>query len=322
MTTRHSALLIALVLLVAAAVPAAAATAPVSEADVGDLTVTGAPASTTADAAAEAGTTTDPADGILASSDVAVFRLNASDVPAETDDDGTLLGDEVTLELSQTISSVGENESAKTLDANADTEGVAVNATEDAVYVAVDLESATFEQGNDTATADAGDSFDAVATVTDEATDGENYTRRTSFGVVEPSVRLTDDVSELTAGEVHDVEVATSLAPGTSLTFELIPGDDPESGSGTNVQTTVDQNSRATAQFSMFTYDADEEYTIAVAADGADLNATWSGETSAQETSTAESTDESTETGTEAPGFGVVAALLAIVGAGALTRRE
>ncbi|GAB7095450.1 hypothetical protein JCM30237_26040 [Halolamina litorea] len=325
MNTRYTALSITLVLLVAAVAPATAAAAPVSEDAVGDLTVTAAPASTAASAAAESTTRADGSDSIIAASDVAIIRLNASGIPAEADGDGTLVGDEVTVELTQTAASVDENASAKTLDVSADTEGVAVNATEDAVYVALDLQTTAFQQGNGTATAAAGDSFTAVTTVTDSVTDGENYTQQTRFGVVEPKVRFTDDVSEAVAGEVFNFEVATTLAPGTSLTFSLTSGHDAETGAATNVQTTVDENSRATAQFSFFTYEANEEYSITVAADGVELGNTWTGTTVAPatpENATADATEEPTETSTSAPGFGVVAALLAIVGAGALARRE
>lgn len=322
MTTRHTALSIALVLLVAAVAPATVAAAPVSEEAVGDVTVTAAPASTAASAAAEAATTTDPSDSIIASSDVAVVRLNASGVPAEADDDGTLLGDELTVSLQQTSSSVGENESAKTLDASADSEGVAVNATADAVYVAIDLSTATFQQANGTATAAAGDSFTTTATVTEDVTDGENYTRRTTFGVVEPSVNFIDDVSESPAGEVVNYKAATTLAPGTTLTFSLVSGHDAEEGNANTIEATVDQNSRVTVQFSFFTHEADEEYSISVSAEGVELGDTWTGITVATGTSTPEPTDTPTETSTSAPGFGVVAALLAIVGAGAVLRRE
>lgn len=322
MNTRHTALSIALVLLVAAVAPATVAAAPVSEDAVGDVTVTAAPASAAASAAAEGATTTDPSDSIIASSDVAIVRLNASGIPAEADDDGTLLGDELTVSLQQTSSSVGTNETAKTLDASADSEGVAVNATSDAVYVAIDLQTATFQQGNGTATAAAGDSFTASATVTDEVTDGENYTRQTTFGVVEPSVNFVDDVSESPAGEVVNYQAATTLAPGTTLTFSLVSGHDAEEGAANAIEATVDKNSRMTVQFSFFTYEADEEYSISVSAEDVELGTTWTGTTVATGTPTPEPTDTPTETSTSTPGFGVVAALLAIVGAGALVRRE
>lgn len=322
MTTRQSALSIAIVLLVAAVAPATAAAVPVESDAVGDLTVTAAPSSTSVEAAAEAGTPSDPADSIVAASDVVVLRLNASGIPTEADDDGTLLGDEIEFSLQQTDSSTPADAEPKTLDAGADTEGIAVNATEDAVFVAVDLTDATFERGDNTTSADVGDSFTATATVTDEVTDGENYTRDATFGVVEPTVNFVDDVSEAPAGGVADFEAATTLAPGTSLTFSLVSGTTAESGSETTAQTTVDANSRATVQLSYFTFESDEEYVISVSAEGAELNETWTGQTYATETDTSESTDTATETSTEAPGFGVVAALLALIGAAAFALRR
>ncbi|MFW5934679.1 MAG: PGF-CTERM sorting domain-containing protein [Halolamina sp.] len=318
MNTRNTALSLAFVLLLAAVAPAAAATAPVESDAVGDLTVTAAPATTAADAAAEAGTQSDPTNSIVAASDVVVLRLDASGVPAAADDDGTLLGDELELSLQQTQSSVGANESAKTLDATADTEGVAVNATDSAVYVALDLAETTFQQGNGSSVAEVGDSFTASATLTDAVTDGENYTRTATFGVVEPKVNFLDDVSEAPAGEVVNYQVATTLAPGSSLTFSLGAG----TGAETTTQVTVDENGRATGQFSFFTFDANEEYTISISSEEAGLNETWTGTTQATGTPTEESTDTPTETSTSAPGFGVVAALLALIGAGFLARRE
>ncbi len=318
MNARHTALSLAVVLLVAAVAPAAAATAPVESDAVGDLTVTTAPATTSASAAAEAGTQSDPTNSIVSANDVAVFRLNASGVPAETDDDGTLLGDEIEFELQQTESSVGTNESAKSLDATADTEGVAVNATSDAVYVAVDLTTATFQAGNGSATADTGDSFTATATLTDAVTDGENYTRTASFGVVEPMIGFVDEPTEAPAGEVVNYEVITTLAPGTSLTFTL----SGEDAADTSTQVTVNEEGRATGQFSFFPFDANEEYEIAITADAAGVNETWTGTTYATGTQTPESTDTASETSTSGPGFGAVTALLALIGAGALARRE
>ena len=315
MNTRYTALSLAFVLLLAAVAPAAAATAPVESDAVGDLTVTTAPATTSATAAAEAGSQSDPANSIVAANDVVVLRLNASGVPAEADDDGTLLGDELELTLQQTESSVGTNESAKTLDAAADTEGVAVNATEDAVYVAVDLAATTFQQGNGSSAAEVGDSFTASATLTDAVTDGENYTRTTTVGVVEPKVNFLDSVSEAPAGEVVNYQVATTLAPGTSLTFTLAG-----TGAETSTQVTVNENGRATGQFSFFTYDAEESYEITVSSEEAGLNETWTGTTVATGTQTP--SDTPTETSTTAPGFGVVAALLALIGAAFLARRE
>ena len=322
MNTRHTALSLAVVLLFAAVAPAAAATAPVQSDAVGDLTVTAAPATTSASAAAEAGTQTDPTGSILSADDVAVLRLNASGVPAEADDDGTLLTDELAFELQQTQGSVGPNESAKTLTATADTEGVAVNATSDAVYVAVDLTTATFETANGTATAAAGDSFTATATLTDAVTDGENYSRTATFGVVEPSVNFVDDPTEAPAGEVVNYEVVTTLAPGTSLTFSLVGDANAETGAETTTQVTVGENGRATGQFSFFMFDAEEEYVISITSEEAGLNETWTGTTYATGTETPDSTETAGETTTSGPGFGVVAALLALIGAVALARRE
>jgi len=253
---------------------------------------------------------------------VAVVRLNASGVPSEADDDGTLLGDEVTVSLQQTAASVGTDESAKTLDASADSEGVAVSAAADAVYVAIDLSTATFQQGNGTATPAAGDSFTTTATVTDAVTDGENYTRRATFGVVEPSVNFIDDVSEAPAGGAVDATAATTLAPGTTLTFSLAAGDDTEAGDANAIEATVDRNSRVTLEFSFAAYEANEEYAISVSAEDVELGDTWTGTTVATDTLTPEPTDTPTGTSISAPGFGVVAALLAIGGAGALVRRE
>lgn len=315
MNTRYTALSLAVVLLAAAVAPAAAA--PVQSDAVGDLTVTTAPATTSASAAAEAGTQADATNSIVSANDVVVLRLNASGVPAETDDDGTLLGDEVEVELQQTQSSVGPNESAKTLDANADSEGVAVNATGDAVYVAVDLTTTTFEAGNGTATVDAGDSFTASATLTDAVTDGENYSRTASFGVVEPMIGFVEEPTEAPAGEVVNYEVVTTLAPGTSLTFSLTGEDVAD----TSTQVTVGENGRATGQFSFFPFDANEEYQITITAEAAGVNETWTGTTYATGTQTPEPTDTPTATSTSAPGFGVVAALLALIGAGAIARR-
>jgi len=317
MNTRHTAL--ALVLLLAAIAPAAAATAPVESDAVGDVTVTAAPGSLSASAAAEAATQSDATDSIIARSDVAVVRLNASGVPAEADDDGTLLGDELAFTLQQTDSNTPADAEPKRLDATADTEGVAANATENAVYVAIDLSKITLERGDNTIGVAVGDSFTASATLTDEVTDGENDTRDTTFGVVEPSVRFVDDPTEAPAGEVVDFDIASTLAPGTSLTFSL---SEAGSDTGTSAQTTIDQNSRATVQLSYFTFDAGQEYEITVAAAGDDLNQTWTGQTSATETATEDSTTTSTETGSEAPGFGVVAALLALAGVGAVSLRR
>ena len=318
MNARHTALSLAVVLLVAAVAPAAAATAPVGSDAVGDLTVTTAPATTSASAAAKAGTQSDPTNSIVSANDVAVVRLNASGVPAETDDDGTLLGDELAFELQQTQSSVGPNESAKTLDATADTEGVAVNATSDAVYVAVDLTTATFQTDNGTASADAGESFTASATLTDAVTDGENYSRTASFGVVEPMIGFVDEPTEAPAGEVVNYEVITTLAPGTSLTFSMTGEEVAE----TSTQVTVGEDGRATGQFSFFPFDANEEYQITISSEAAGVNETWTGTTYATGTQTPTPTDTATETSTSAPGFGVVAALLALIGAGAIARRE
>ncbi|NHX35631.1 MULTISPECIES: PGF-CTERM sorting domain-containing protein [Halolamina] len=320
MNTRYTALSLAFVLLLAAVAPAAAATAPVGSDAVGDLTVTTAPATTSASAAAEAGSQSDPTNSIVAASDVVVLRLNASGVPAEADDDGTLLGDELEVSLQQTESSVGTDESAKTLDAAADTEGVAVDATENAVYVAVDLDETTFQQGNGTAAAEVGDSFTASATLTDAVTDGENYTRTATFGVVEPKVNFLDGVSEAPAGQVVNYQVATTLAPGTSLTFSLVSGTGDDTGAETTTQVTVNRNGRATGQFSFFTFEANEEYTISITSEEAGLNETWTG--TAQATGTQTPTDTSTETTTSAPGFGVVAALIALIGVGFVARRE
>ncbi|QKY21460.1 PGF-CTERM sorting domain-containing protein [Halolamina sp. CBA1230] len=325
MNTRHTAFSLAVVLLVAAVAPAAAATAPIEPDAVGDLTVTTAPASVSADAAVEAATTSDSTDSLVARSDVAVFRLDVAGVPAEADDDGTLLGDELALALQQTSSSVDTNATAKTLDAGADSEGVAVRATEDAVYVAVDLATTTFQQGNDTATAAVGDSFTATATVTDEVTDGENYTRTATFGVVEPSVNFADGVSEATAGETVEFTAATLLAPGTALTFSLAPSDGGEARTTT---ATVGADGRATGELAFTGFDADEEYTIDVTAEETDLNTTVTGTTQAAATETPASTDTATatqepsETRTSGPGFGVVAALLALLGAGAVVGRR
>jgi len=318
MNARHTALSLAVVLLVAAVAPAAAA--PVDADAVGDLTVTTTPATASASAAAEAATASDSTDSLVAGSDVAVFRLNASGVPAAADDDGTLLGDELTLDLRQTASSVGTNETAKTLDASADSEGVAVRATEDAVYVAVDLATTAFRQGNGTATAAVGDSFTATATVTEAVTDGENYTRTATFGVVEPSVNFVGGVDEATAGETVEFTAATLLAPGTSLTVALAPG---EGGETRTTQVTVGENGRATGELSFDGFDAGEGYTISVTAEGTDLNATATGTTQAAATDTPASTDTATstdattptETSTSGPGFGVVAAVLALLGA-------
>ncbi len=320
MNTRYTALSLAFVLLLAAVAPAAAATAPVESDAVGDLTVTAAPATTSASAAAEAGSQSDPTNSIVAASDVVVLRLDAAGVPAAADDDGTLLGDELELSLQQTQSSVGANESAKTLDATADAEGVAVNATDSAVYVALDLAETEFQQGNGSSVADVGDSFTASATLTDDVTDGENYTRTATFGVVEPKVNFLDGVSEAPAGEVVNYQVATTLAPGTSLTFSLVSGTGDDTGAETTTQVTVGENGRATGQFSFFTFDANEEYTISISSEAAGLNESWTGTT--QATGSPTPTDTPTETSTSAPGFGVVAALLALIGAGFLARRE
>lgn len=322
MNTRYTALSLALVLLLAAVAPAAAATAPVESDAVGDLTVTTAPATTSATAAAEAGSQSDPTNSIVSANDVVVLRLDAAGVAAEADDDGTLLGDELELSLQQTESSVDTGESAKTLEATADTEGVAANATENAVYIALDLEKTTFQQGNGSSVAAVGDSFTASATLTDAVTDGENYTRTATFGVVEPKVNFLDGVTEAPAGEVVNYEVATTLAPGTSLTFSLVSNAGGESSAETTTQVTVNDNGRATGQFSFFTFEANEEYTISITSEEAGLNKTWTGTAQATGTQTEEPTDTSTQTSTSAPGFGVVAALLALVGAGFVARRE
>ncbi|WP_435117113.1 PGF-CTERM sorting domain-containing protein [Halolamina sp. C58] len=323
MNPRHTALALAVVLLVAAVAPATAA-APVDEDAVGDLTVTTAPATASAAAAAEAATASDATDSLVAESDVAVFRLNASGVPAEADDDGTLLGDELTLTLRQTASSVGVNETAKTLDASADTEGVAVRTTESAVYVAVDIATTAFQQANGTGTADAGDSFTATATVTDAVTDGENVTRTANFGVVEPSVNFVGGVDEATAGGTVEFTAATLLAPGTSLTIALAPGE----GESRTTTATVGTDGRATGELSVDGFDAGEEYTVRATAEGTDLNATVTGTIQAAATETPASTPTATETAeptgtsTSGPGFGVVAALLALLGAAAVAGRR
>ncbi|WP_154018215.1 PGF-CTERM sorting domain-containing protein [Halolamina sediminis] len=326
MNARHTALSLAVVLLVAAAAPAAA-TAPIGEDAVGDLTVTTAPATASASAAAEAATAADSTDSLVAASDVAVFRLNASGVPAEADDDGTLLGDELTLSLRQTASSVDTNATAKTMDATADSDGVAVRATESAVYVAVDLATAAFQQGNGTPTAAVGDSFTATATVTDAVTEGENYTRTATFGVVEPSVNFVGGVDEATAGDTAEFTAATLLSPGTSLTVALSPS---ETGETQTTQVTVGADGRATGELSFDGFDAGEEYTVRVTAEETDLNATVTGTTGAASTDTPAPTESptvtdttaSSETSTSGPGFGVVAALLALLGAGAVVGRR
>ena len=327
MNARHTALSLAVVLLVAAVAPAAAATAPVGEDAVGDLTVTTAPATASASAAAEAATASDSTDSLVAESDVAVFRLNASGVPAEADDDGTLLGDELTLDLRQTASSVGTNETAKTLDASAEGEGVGVRVTESAVYVAVDLATTEFQRGNGTGTADAGDSFTATATVTDEVTDGENYTRTANFGVVESSVNFVDGVDAATAGGSVEFTAATLLSPGTSLAVALAPS---EGGETRTTQVPVGADGRATGELSFDGFDAGQEYTVEVTAEGTDLNATVTGTAQAaptetptpSDTATATDTPAASETSTSGPGFGVVAALLALLGAGAVVGRR
>ena len=154
------------------------------------------------------------------------------------------------------------------------------------------------------------------STLTDAVTDGENYSRTASFGLVEPMIGFVDEPTEAPAGEVVNYEVITTLAPGTSLTFTL-SGEDV---ADTSTQVTVNEEGRATGQFSFFPFDANEEYQIAITAEAAGVNETWTGTTYATGTQTP--TETATETSTSAPGFGVVAALLALIGAGALARRE
>jgi len=317
----------ALVLLSAVA-PAATATAAIDADSVGDLTATTAPATLDASAAAESTTTATAGDDTVASSDVVVFRLDASG-EVDADGDGTLLGDELAFSLVETDDSAGDDD-PKTLV----TEGnaTAVNTTENAVFVAVDLADATFERAGEETTAAANESYTATTTLT---TEGEEVSRETTVSVVEPTVSFVDDPTATTAGKLVEFDVNTTLAPGTSLLFELTA---EGAEAGTSSQATVGADGTATVPLSFFTFDEGEGYTITVSAEGTTaVNQSWSGETVAPqtatetetttETSTTTATDggdgaESTETSTDAPGFGLVAAVLALAGAALLAGRR
>ena len=314
----------ALVLLSAVA-PAATATAAIDADAVGDLTATTAPAALNATAAADATTTATAGDDTVATSDVVVFRLNASGA-VDADGDGALLGDELAFSLVQTGA-----EDAKTL--ATDGSATAVTTTENAVFVAVDLANATFERAGEETTAAAGETYTATTTLTTAS--GET-TRNTTVSVVEPAVSFADDPTATTAGKLVEFDVTTTLAPGTSLLFKLT-----EAGAeaGSTSQATVGADGTATVPLSFFTFDAEQAYTITVSAEGTTaLNQTWNGEAVAPQTATETATEtattdsttateggdaaESSETSTDGPGFGVAAAVLALVGAALLAGRR
>lgn len=321
-TTRLTTLVAALVLLSAVA-PAATATAAIDADAVGDLTATTAPAALNATAAADTTTTATAADDTVATSDVVVFRLNASS-EVDANGDGTLLGDELAFSLVQT----GTDE-AKTL--VTDGSATAVTTTENAVFVAVDLANATFERAGEETTAAAGETYRATTTL---ATASGETTRNTTVSVVEPAVSFTADQTSATAGKLVEFNVNTTLASGTSLLFALT-----EAGAetGTTSQATVGADGTATVPLSFFTFDAGQAYTLTVTAEGTTaLNQSWNGETVAPQTATATATEnssattateggdaaESSETSTDGPGFGVAAAVLALLGAALLAGRR
>lgn len=332
---------LALVLLCGAIAPtvtaAPAATTPVDAESVGELTVTTAPAALSASAAADATTQATAAEDRVASSDVVVLRLDASGT-VDANGDGTVLGDELLLNLRQTDDSTDSSEDPKILNLAASEGATAVTTTENAVYVAVDLANATFDRASGQTTAAAGDAFEATLTLTSAATDGAEFTRTTTFSAVEPVVRFEDDPSTAPAGQVVEFDVTTTLASGTSLQFELL-----EAGSdlGTTAQATVGADGTATVPLSFFTFEAGQKYTISVSAAGAsELNETWSGEVVEPATGTEETTATSTNatesenqsasttadstdsTSTDAPGFGAGIAVLALAGAALLAGRQ
>lgn len=319
-TTRLTTFVAALVLLAAVA-PAATATAAIDADAVGDLTATTAPAALNASAAAESTTTATAADDTVATSDVVVFRLNAS---GSVDANGTLLGDELAFSLVQT----GAAE-PKTL--VTDGSATAVTTTENAVFVAVDLANATFTRAGEETTAAAGETYRATTTLTTAA--GET-TRNTTVSVVEPAVSFAQAPTSATAGKINEFDVTTTLAPGTSLLFTL---KEVGASTGTTAQATVAADGTATVPLSFFTFEAGQRYTItATAMSTAALNQTWTGETVAPQTATdttttnptassnasVTSTAGSETTSTEGPGFGVTAAVLAIAGAALFARRQ
>lgn len=340
--TRLTTLSLALVLLLAAVAPAATAAttadAAIDADAVGDLTATAAPGALSASAAAEATTQSSVATDSVAESDVAVLRLNASGT-VDADGDGEVLGDELLFELRQTEETTGPSHTNKVLDVAASGNATAVTTTEDAVFVAVDLSNATFDRASGETTAAAGDAFRATATLTGAATDGANVTRNTTFSVVEPAVAFEDDPSEAPAGEIAEFDVTTTLAPGTSLLFEVA-----ETGaeSGLTAQTTVRADGTATVPLSFFTFEAGQEYTITASAEGvAALNESWTGEAVGSATATAgaetdatatdstesegqpaTTTDDEETTSTDGPGFGVGAAVLALAGAALVAGRR
>ena len=328
-TTRLTTFAVALVLLSAVA-PAATATAAIDADAVGDLTATTAPAALDAAAAADATTTATAGDDTVAASDVVVFRLNASGA-VDANGDDTLLGDELGFSLVQTDDSTDKSAEPKSLDTAASEGATAVTTTENAVFVAVDLANATFERAGEETTAAAGESYTATTTL---ATAGGETTRNATVDVVEPTVGFAGDATTATAGQISEFEVTTTLAPGTSLLFELTKAD---ASTGTTAQATVGADGTATVPLSFFTFDAGQAYTITVSAEGtAALNQTWNGETVAPQTATATETAatdtttvtdggnaaDSTETSTDAPGFGAGVAVLALVAAALLAGRR
>lgn len=322
-TTRLTLFAAALVLLSAVA-PAATATSAIDADAVGDLTATTAPAALSASAAAESTTTATAADDTVAASDVVVFRLDAS-ASVDADADGTLLGEELAFSLVQTADSTDTSAEPKTL--VTDGSATAVTTTEDAVFVAVDLANATFTRAGEETTAAGGESYRATTTL---ATASGEATRNTTVSVVEPAVSFVQVPTNATAGKINEFDVTTTLAPGTSLLFSL-----KQAGAttGTTAQATVQADGTATVPLSFFTFEAGQRYTITVTAKGtAALNQSWSGQTVAPQTATATeetttATDggegaESTGTSADGPGFGVVAAVLALAGAALFARRQ
>lgn len=312
-------LTLAVVLLVAAAAPAAMAATDHTE--TGDLTAMTAPAATALSSANASATAADTVttDGTL------VLRLNSTALANASAND-TLLGDEVLLDVEQT----NADGDAKTLDVSANT--TAVITTEDAVFVAVDLGSATFTQGDETTTAAAGDAFDATVTLSGNATDGEDVSRSANFEVVEPSVTFEKDSLTVEAGTDEVVNATTTLAPGTSLHFSLSA---KGATTGTTAEATVEADGSVAVPLSFFTFDAGEEFVVTVDAAGvSDLDAKLTGKVveaedatatpteAVTDTSSTESTESTDETSADGPGFGVAAAVLAVAALGIVARRR